>query len=126
MTHGYFHEELKSISFPGAEGFSSMQNFMDKLRQDTPDTIAGLKVVKIRDYSKGEEIEGKKENVLRIEFSDDGHNRVTIRPSGTEPKIKIYAQTHEDVVSDLQEAKTQALNRSSSLCEALMEMVNNT
>jgi len=124
--HGYFHEELTSISFPGAEGFNSMQNFMDKLRQDPPEEIAGLKVVKTRDYSDGEEIEGKKENVLRLEFSDDGHNRVTIRPSGTEPKIKIYAQTHEDVESDLEEAKTKALNRSSSLCDALMEMVNNS
>jgi phosphoglucomutase len=122
-THGYFHEDLKAISFPGAKGFTTMQNFMDKLRKDTPKEIGGLQVVRVRDYLSGEEIAGKKENVLRLEFSDDGHNRVTIRPSGTEPKIKIYAQTHEVVVDELSVAKAEASAKSSLLCKSLMKMV---
>jgi phosphoglucomutase len=122
-THGYFHEDLEAISFPGAKGFTTMQNFMDKLRKDTPKEIGGLQVVRVRDYLSGEEIVGKKENVLRLEFSDDGHNRVTIRPSGTEPKIKIYAQTHEVVEDDLIVAKAEASAKSSLLCKSLMKMV---
>jgi len=121
--HGYFHEELKAISFPGAEGFNTMQAFMEKLRQNTPEEIAGMKVKRVRDYLSGEEILGKKENVLRLEFSEDSHNRVTIRPSGTEPKIKIYAQTYEQAGDDLASAKSKVSDRSDSLCQSLMKMV---
>ena len=70
---------------------------MDKLRADTPKTIGGKKVVAVRDYLTSERVDndGNKEeillpksNVLYLEL--EGGSNFVIRPSGTEPKIKLY------------------------------------
>jgi phosphoglucomutase len=122
--HGYFGEDLHSIQFPGADGFSKMQQFMKSLREKTPERLYRHSVVKVRDYLTGEEIQGKSENVVRLEVSDDGRNRVTIRPSGTEPKLKIYAQVFQPVEGNLGEAKAIAQERIIELRDALIDMVD--
>ncbi len=110
-NYGVYLEDLHSITFPGAEGFLQMQHFMDSLRSKPPKKIAGELVVKIKDYNLGKEIPGRAENVIRLELSNDGRNRVTVRPSGTEPKLKIYTQVFVPVDGDLQQAKNQATAR---------------
>ena len=82
---GYYSDYLNSYEFEGASGFEKMQQIMKDLR-----SIKGIgeyKIIETIDYAKG--INGlPKSNVLQMYLSDD--IKVVIRPSGTEPKLKIY------------------------------------
>lgn len=96
--HGYYINNTLNFGFEGAEGMKKMAEIMTGLRENTPSEIAGFKIVKIDDYLKSEsvdfisgektEIKLPKSNV--IAFSLEGQNAVIVRPSGTEPKIKLY------------------------------------
>ncbi len=121
--HGYYKEQLESITYTGASGFHAMKTCMDSLRKDPPTMIGNQQVIKTRDYLLGEEIEGKVEDVLRFEFSEDGRDRVTIRPSGTEPKIKVYTQIHHDFDGDLGQVKSSGDTKAKALAEATIELV---
>jgi phosphoglucomutase len=123
LEHGYFLEDLHSIGFPGSEGFKQMKSYMKMLRLNPPLEMAGLTIENIRDYSLGIEIEGKKENVLRFEFSDDTRNRITVRPSGTEPKIKVYIQVFEEVEGSLQDSKGIAQKRVDDLKQYIIKSI---
>ncbi|MDR1747654.1 MAG: phospho-sugar mutase [Spirochaetaceae bacterium] len=98
-AHGYYEDRSISKSFPGASGGAVMSGIMAKLRSEGLTTLAGKKVVKIRDVGEGTvynpETPAKKENahlprsnVLQF-YLEDG-TIVSARPSGTEPKIKFY------------------------------------
>lgn len=124
--YGVFTETLSSIQYPGADGFANMQRIMKQLRENPPKDIAGVPIVTVidREQSTGAE----KGNVLIFELSDDHHNRLTIRPSGTEPKMKIYAQLHALVsqgISDeeLEQVKQSELARAKKLTDAFQELV---
>ena len=83
--YGYCLNTLKSKEFQGASGMDDMRKVMDSFRTGVK-TIGGYEVKKVLDYSKG--IDGlPKSNVLKY-FIDGGS--VVIRPSGTEPKLKMY------------------------------------
>lgn len=96
--YGYFLEDQKSISMTGIEGMENMQKLMDNYRNNPPEMINNIPVVKILDYqiSKAKNIKNNsidnidlpKSNVLQFILEDD--TKITIRPSGTEPKIKYY------------------------------------
>ncbi len=126
LKYGYFHEELHSVMFEGAEGFITMKKFMHTLRNQPFKKIAEQSVLKVRDYIDGEEIEGKQEDVLRFELSDDGRNRVTIRPSGTEPKLKIYIQLYRETHPDLQTTKDSVGNLAVKIKNELLRLTSNT
>lgn len=87
--YGYYKESLTSITFNGKEGMEKMVKLIDSLRKDPPGEINGIKVVEIRDYM---DYHGSiilpKENVLQFILEDKSW--FCIRPSGTEPKLKIY------------------------------------
>ena len=123
--HGYFHEELEAIYFYGASGSEKMKAFMHDLRSNPPKEMAGCKVRKVRDYITGEEIEGRSEDVLRIEFSNDGRNRITVRPSGTEPKLKVYVQMYAPVVDSLAATKESVISKANALKQDILCMVTN-
>ena len=90
--YGYFFNQLDNYAFEGAAGMQKMTDMMDELRNNPPKEINGSKVVWVGDYKKGITTDGEtglpKSNVLsyRMESGD----AVIVRPSGTEPKIKIY------------------------------------
>ena len=85
--YGYHHNKTVSLSYPGAEGTSKMAGIMAGLRAEPPAQMAGLAVEQVVDYAEG--VNGlPKANVL--EFDLEGGNKAIVRPSGTEPKIKIY------------------------------------
>ena len=96
--YGWFVEKTLNLVMPGLDGLEKMQSIMKELRGNKPEDIAGTGVVQVRDYLPGEiSVSGlgvvgntpmKDSNVLYFELSD-GTNFI-IRPSGTEPKIKIY------------------------------------
>lgn len=85
--YGYFKEALQSITFEGASGAKKMADLMESLRTNAPKEIAGFKVIDVKDYKAGI---GNlpKSNVLEFNMEDDIN--VLVRPSGTEPKIKMY------------------------------------
>ncbi len=96
--YGYYKEDLRSITLSGIEGLQKISDTMDSLRATPPASIGGLKVKAIRDYKKGiitdlstgkESATGLPEsNVLYFDLEDEGW--VCARPSGTEPKLKLY------------------------------------
>ncbi len=86
--YGYFGESLVSVTRKGKSGLEEIQAMMSRLREDTPSSIAGSKVVKVIDYNIPEKTGLPKSNVLQF-FTGDG-SVVSVRPSGTEPKIKFY------------------------------------
>ena len=98
VQYGLYREGLVSVVRKGKEGAELIQKMMVDFRENPPKTIVGSKVVKINDYLKSETldvvtgavtpIEEDKSNVLQW-FTEDG-TIVSVRPSGTEPKIKFY------------------------------------
>ena len=95
---GYYLNQTYSFEFDGAAGMQKMSDIMTAVRDNTPKSIAGYDVVKISDYLLRKEtdvatgsvtdIDLPKSNVIALHLADD--NAVIIRPSGTEPKIKLY------------------------------------
>lgn len=83
---GYFLNKLDSFTFEGAAGFEKMNNIISSFRKNT-DEIAGFKVFKVIDYSKG--IDNLPPSDVIKFYLENGTNLI-IRPSGTEPKLKIY------------------------------------
>ena len=98
VQYGFYREGLVSVVRKGKEGAELIQKMMVDFRENPPKTIVGSPVVKINDYQKSETldvvtgketpIEEDKSNVLQW-FTEDG-TIVSVRPSGTEPKIKFY------------------------------------
>ena len=96
---GYHQDITYSMEFFGSEGQAKMNNLMNTLHDDPFISINGLKVVKVDDIEKGQRITKDKEEPLNLPKSnvvklylEDG-SVVTVRPSGTEPKVKFYVGT---------------------------------
>ena len=95
---GYYCNTVQSYTFEGASGMEKMAAIMDGLRVNKPSSFAGYEVIKIDDYKTSKSTDVKtgeeseitlpKSNVLAYTLTDG--NKVIVRPSGTEPKIKAY------------------------------------
>ncbi|MBQ6080925.1 MAG: phospho-sugar mutase [Bacteroidales bacterium] len=85
---GYYKEGLTNIYRAGKEGAAEIQQIMKDYRNNPPKELLGSKVVKVIDYLETEKTGLPKSNVLQF-LSEDG-TIVSVRPSGTEPKIKFY------------------------------------
>ena len=96
--YGYYGEKTMNLVMPGLDGLKKMADLMAKLRQNPPTEIAGVAVKQQKDYQDGSVVnvaDGSKEtmelsgsNVLRYEMADG--TSLIVRPSGTEPKVKVY------------------------------------
>jgi len=99
--YGWYGEKTLNLVMPGVDGVEKMAKLMADLRANPPKEIAGVKVVAYRDYKPGTEtdvltgktteMELKGSNVLRY-HTEDG-SAIIVRPSGTEPKVKVYVLT---------------------------------
>ncbi len=99
--HGWYGEKTHNLVMPGLDGLADMAKLMKSLRETPPAEISGVKVVQFKDYADGSvtdcatgakssmELSGS--NVLRFEMADG--TSVIVRPSGTEPKVKVYVLT---------------------------------
>lgn len=85
--HGFYHNKTVSLSYPGADGAAKMAGIMAGLRVEAPAEIAGAKVKAVVDYATC--VNGLPKADV-IEFDLEGGNKAIVRPSGTEPKIKLY------------------------------------
>jgi phosphoglucomutase len=104
LEYGFYRERLASVTRKGKEGAEEIKKMMEGYRKTPPKTIAGSKVVLIKDYLKQitydtdehseEKINLPKSDVLQF-FLKDG-SKISVRPSGTEPKIKYYFSVRED------------------------------
>ena len=98
--YGTFVEKVVSTTLPGKDGVARMQQIMKDLRAEAPKEIGGLKVTAVRDYLRGVRVENGVETPTGLPTSDvlyfelEGGNWVCVRPSGTEPKIKLYVNTN--------------------------------
>jgi phosphomannomutase len=100
--HGYHREELINLVMEGSEGMAAIKRLMQAFRDNPPESLAELRVKQIRDYQAGETTQtssnvkstlaGPKGNLVILDLEDEG-NYVAVRPSGTEPKIKLYVFT---------------------------------
>lgn len=96
--YGYYKEEVVSVTLEGIEGLAKIKSTMDRLRENPPEVVAGKRVIAVRDYLTSERVDKltgeksgillPKSNVIYLELEDQ--NNFIIRPSGTEPKIKLY------------------------------------
>jgi len=93
LEYGYFHEQSENLVFEGASGAATMKKLMASFSARQPTELAGVKVAAMLDFGTMEihDEEGDlvpRENMLMFTLADD--RRFVVRPSGTEPKIKVY------------------------------------
>jgi phosphoglucomutase len=108
--YGYYKESLTSIAFTGKEGMEEMVRLINGLRNNPPGDINGIKVTELRDYMDyNGPIKLPKENVLQFILEDKSW--FCIRPSGTEPKLKIYysviGKSIEDAETKMEDLRKQ-------------------
>lgn len=100
---GYFLENLQSRTLKGKDGVAQIQAIMTEWRTSAPEDVAGIKVQEVLDYSTGID-DLPKENVLKFILEDGSW--FCLRPSGTEPKIKVYfavqGENNEDAHTRIQ------------------------
>lgn len=126
MTYGYSKERGISVVRPGKSGAEEIVNMMKNFRENPQKEIAGSPVVLIKDFLSLEQKDVKTGNVSKLDmpatsnvlqyFTEDG-TKVSIRPSGTEPKIKFYIEVHDtltdaaayDAKNDWADAKIQRI-----------------
>jgi len=114
--HGFYLEALESRTLKGLDGVQKIGAIMDDWRQNPPAEIGGVKVEHVLDYGKGQD--GlRPENVLKYLRADGSW--FCLRPSGTEPKIKVYFA----VKSESKDAAAEALQ---TLITSVMERVDRT
>ncbi len=99
--YGWYGEKTHNLVMPGLDGLEKMAKLMRDLRANPPREISGVKVAQWKDYADGSVVDaetGEKSamelsgsNVLRYELADG--TTILVRPSGTEPKIKVYVLT---------------------------------
>ena len=109
--YGYYGEKTLNLVMPGLEGMALMAKLMAKLRQTPPTEIAGTTVLRQKDYQDGTErdtVSGAVSpmalvgsNVLAYDLADE--TTLVVRPSGTEPKIKVYVLAKGKDSTDSQE-----------------------
>lgn len=109
--YGYYGEKTLNLVMPGLEGMALMANLMAKLRQTPPAEIAGTTVLRQKDYQDGTERNTASgavspmalvgSNVLAYDLADE--TTLVVRPSGTEPKIKVYVLAKGKDSTDSQE-----------------------
>ncbi|TWU24920.1 Phosphoglucomutase [Novipirellula galeiformis] len=100
--HGFHKETLINLVMEGSEGMAAMQRLMKAFRETPPKSLAGIAVSQIRDYSNqtctdansgdSKPLEGPHGELIILDLDEEG-NYVAARPSGTEPKIKLYVFT---------------------------------
>ena len=130
IKYGLYKEELVSITKKGKEGKIEIENIIDGFKNNPPKKIDGSEVISIDDYEKSQRIDLKTNRATKInfpksnviEFNTANGTKVILRPSGTEPKIKMYIS-----VTIKLESKEQYLEKNNFLnnrIKAIIEEIN--
>ena len=130
IKYGLYKEELVSITKKGKEGKIEIENIIDGFKNNPPKKIGGSEVISIYNYEKSQRIDLKTNRATKInfpksnviEFNTANGTKVILRPSGTEPKIKMYIS-----VTIKLESKEQYLEKNNFLnnrIKAIIEEIN--
>jgi phosphoglucomutase len=125
--HGYYKNAQYLVELPGKGGRDVMEAAIIYLRAHPPSELAGISVVEISDLldaslsEPGSYRMGGSTDVVTLYLSEDHRTRVTVRPSGTEPKLKVYVQHRTAVGDSLDVAKAQGDAVAASLGKAILE-----
>jgi len=125
--HGYYKNAQYLVELPGKGGRDVMEAAMIYLRAQPPSELAGISVTEISDLldeslSDPENYRmGGSTDVVSLYLSEDHRTRVTVRPSGTEPKLKVYVQHRSTVGDSLDAAKAHGDAVAAGLGEAILE-----
>ena len=130
--YGYFKEILQSKTFEGQQGKEKITALMRSLREEIPDTFGGRKVQIVKDYltrkelhtadGTARELDLPKSNVLQFVLDDS--SIISVRPSGTEPKIKFYASVRTEPVQDLSAAEKEVDKKLAKIRAEIEELVS--
>jgi len=131
IKFGLYHGGLISITKKGKAGALEIQEIMNKLRNNPPIFLNDFLVTEIIDYSNLTHLETKTKKILPLDshesnvlqFITEDRSRISIRPSGTEPKIKIYFSVYSSLQSkgELKEKKDQLDTQISKLSKSLLK-----
>jgi phosphomannomutase len=131
LRHGVHRSTQKSWTLPGADGKARMAAILQRLRAEPPRSLAGLAVVAVVDTLAGHRtaLPGGERSPIALPPSDvlgfelEGGSRVLVRPSGTEPKLKVYVEVVEAAGGDLAAARVRADGQRGRLVEAMSALV---
>ncbi len=129
---GYHAERQISLTMPGSQGMRDMQALMARMRSEPPVSLAGIKVTRVRDYQSltarvagaaAAPFDGPKGDMVIFDIEPEG-NFAAVRPSGTEPKVKLYLFAYEppELIADLEDTKMEIAERLDRLQAALAEL----
>ena len=112
QRYGYYLEHVESTTLPGIDGLKVMAEIMARIRKNPPVEIGGVKVARVLDIMAGTETDVATGKMTKLDYPEsdvlyfamEGGHFVGVRPSGTEPKIKLYVN-----VNDPDQAKAQEL-----------------
>ncbi len=115
IKYGMYKESLVSLTKKGVDGHKEILNMMDSYRKNTPTTINGQSVVYLNDYVSLEQKDMRTQEVKKIDLPQSDvlqfvladQTKISIRPSGTEPKIKFYMSVCGTLTSKNDYAKVQ-------------------
>lgn len=121
---GFWNNALFNFGFEGADGMAKMLSMMESLRTDAPVALGGRKIAVVEDYKTGKALDVNSNTVTELDYPSsnviifvmENKDKVIIRPSGTEPKIKIYAMVQGE---NEEEAKTQTENYKKDIMNVL-------
>ena len=126
--YGVYKETIHSITLPGLDGVANIAKVMSKMREDSPKEIDGVKVVEMRDYKEDKIVDLKtgettptglpSSNVLYYVLEDG--TWFCVRPSGTEPKIKIYFGSKGSSIEEADGKIAKAQNGIVSLVDSIL------
>lgn len=127
-AHGLFVAKQFNATLPGASGAAAIKSVMDAFRAKPPTTIGNSRIVATNDYREQSRVEGGTKSTLSLPKSNviayelEGGHRVTLRPSGTEPKIKFYFEWRETMAAGeaMSSAKTRATQKLDAMESAFL------
>jgi len=108
--YGCHAEKTVSVTMPGAEGMDRMKALMARFRAQPPESVGGLKVARVRDFLQADDESafrrGRAGDLVILDLEAEG-NYVAVRPSGTEPKVKLYMFAYQTPaeIADLEATK---------------------
>ncbi|MGB0884213.1 MAG: phospho-sugar mutase [Flavobacteriales bacterium] len=113
IQHGFYKESLNALTKKGIDGLQEIKRIVENFRANSPKSFAGEKIIELIDYQSSTKINlvsGKQESIAFpssnfMQFITEKQSKITVRPSGTEPKIKFYISVCNVEVSEANYAK---------------------
>jgi phosphomannomutase len=130
--YGVYGSLQRSVVLPGASGVATMARVMEGFRKDTPSAIADRSVVAVRDFARGVRTAGGKSTALDFPKADlltfelEGGAQVLLRPSGTEPKLKLYVEVSEtpNTHEPLEVVRARVSATAAALADGVLELAS--